>query len=122
VVSVTGHTVTVVYVISVVVQSSGGTDEEPESTLVGTTGVVSGTVGVSVGAGVSEGSVSVSVSAGGGGTCEVCSGGGGTSEVSSGPPGAVEVEVTGHQVVDTMMVEVVTVVESAGQLVTVGAH
>lgn len=92
--------------------SGGMTEDEPGLTLVGITGVVvSGAAGVDVSAGI-ETVVVVSDE-------EVSAGG--TSSVSVGVDG-VSVGVTGHQVVDTNTVEVVTEVESAGQLVTVDAH
>lgn len=107
-------------IIVVVMSPEGGTEDEPASTLVGITGVVApGTSGVSVGAGV----VATGVD-GAGVSDDSVSTGGGTSVLSPGPDGieGVSVGVTGHQVVDTKIVEVVTCVDSAGQFVTVGAH
>lgn len=107
-------------IIVVVMSPDGGTEDEPASTLVGITGVVApGTSGVSVGAGV----VATGVD-GAGVSDDSVSTGGGTSVLSPGPDGieGVSVGVTGHQVVDTKIVEVVTCVDSAGQFVTVGAH
>lgn len=95
-----------------VVEPSGGTDDEPGLTLVGMTGVVVPEgAGVSVGTGVEEAGVSEG---------EVSTGG--TSEELSVGTDPVSVGVTGHQVVETRTVEVVTEVESAGQSVTVSAH
>lgn len=107
-------------IIVVVMSPDGGTEDEPASTLVGITGVVApGTSGVSVGAGV----VAIGVD-GAGVSDDSVSTGGGTSVLSPGPAGidGVSVGVTGHQVVETKTVEVVTCVDSAGQFVTVGAH
>lgn len=104
-----------------VMSPDGGTEDEPASTLVGITGVVApGTSGVSVGAG----GVATGVDGAAGVSDDSVSTGGGISVLSPGPTGidGVSVGVTGHQVVDTKIVEVVTCVDSAGQFVTVGAH
>lgn len=104
-----------------VMSPDGGTEDEPASTLVGITGVVApGTSGVSVGAG----GVATGVDGAAGVSDDSVSTGGGISVLSPGPAGidGVSVGVTGHQVVDTKIVEVVTCVDSAGQFVTVGAH
>lgn len=112
-------------IIVVVMSPDGGTEDEPASTLVGITGVVApGTSGVSVGAGVVATGVVATGVDGAGVSDDSVSTGGGTSVLSPGPAGieGVSVGVTGHQVVDTKIVEVVTCVDSAGQFVTVGAH
>jgi hypothetical protein len=132
-VSVTGQVVTVSYVTTVVVTSPVGTAgvvmagvEEPDSTGELPVGVLSGevsegAVSVGVSESVSDGAVSVAVSEG-------VTSGVGLPELDPAATEegreteAVSVAVTGHTVVETAMVEVMTLVESAGQLGTVGAQ
>lgn len=114
IVEVTGHTVVVVYVTTVTVDS-GGIDEPPAGTeaLELTGKVPEGTaVDVTGEPGEEAGEVA--------GRLPLGLGPAGVD--SPGVEAAGVVSVTGHTVVETAMVEVTTEVESAGQLVTVGAQ
>lgn len=104
IVVVTGQVVTVSYVTTVVTDPSGG----PETTLDGA-GVVAGTSPVGVLGAVGINGVLVFEP-------------GATDDGSVAGEVSVSVSVTGHTVVETAIVEVTTVVESAGQLTTVGAQ
>ena len=98
---VTGHSVVVVYVTIVTVESPGTVPEgEMGEVLTPGAGDVTGELPLGT-----AGLISV-----------------GVDPAGVDPLAAGVVSVTGHTVVEMAMVEVTTVVESAGQLVTVGAQ